>query len=108
MKPRRGFEWLWNLCEFLQPGWRFGRGAGFWRAAKSARKGAFGGRFLLCEHELIVLGADLDGFAVMEGAFQDLFRQRIFQEALDRPAHRTRAVLRVVPFADEEVFGFLI
>ena len=39
---------------------------------------------------------------------QEFFGQRIFQIALDRAAHRTGAVVRIVSFLDEEILrGFL-
>ena len=39
---------------------------------------------------------------------QQLFRERIFQVTLHRPAHRARPVLRIVTFLDQELLGRLI
>src|SRR5689334_2885840 len=68
---------------------------------------AFGGS-LLVEDQTILIRADQDRFAIMEGAVQDLFSQRIFQRTLNRSSHRTGTILRIVATADEKVFGFVI
>src|SRR6185436_17077650 len=67
-----------------------------------------GGWGALGEEKLVVLHRDLDRIAVVEVALQDLFRERVLEETLDGPAHRTRAVSRVVTLLDQEVLRFLV
>src|SRR5208282_2542375 len=68
----------------------------------SARERAGGGGGLI-EDQLVVLGGDRDGLAFVQVALENFLRQRVFEETLNRPAHRTRAVLRVVAFLDEKI-----
>src|SRR3954463_9188986 len=48
---------------------------------------------------------DHDGFAFVEVAVDQLERQRILDQPLDRAPHRPGAVLRVVTFGDDDVLG---
>src|SRR5262245_35299634 len=48
-------------------------------------------------------GADLDRLVGPEPAAQQELGERILDEALDRAAQRTRAVVVAVPLADQEV-----
>src|SRR6266478_3130136 len=78
----------------------------------SGRKRAFsGGAFLggfLGEDQPVILRRHENGIAIMENAFEDLLGQGVFEGALDGAAHRAGAVLRIVPFADQEVFSLLV
>src|SRR6266542_6092611 len=73
----------------------------------SARQRPFG-RGLLGEAEVVVFDADQDRLAFVEGPFEDLLSQRIFQRTFDSPAHGPRAISGVVAFGDQQLFGLLV
>src|ERR1043166_10292883 len=54
------------------------------------RQSAGGGRHVLEAAQLGVFDGDLHRLAFVELTFENLFRQAIFQEALDGPAHGAR------------------
>ena len=57
---------------------------------------------------LILLVGDLDGVPRRDFPAEKVFGEGILDVALDRPAHRTRPVGRVVALFDEEFLGFLV
>src|SRR5690348_10116203 len=57
------------------------------------------------EHHCAFADHRLDDVAWSELALEQALGQRIFDQVLDRAAERPRAVLRVIPFGDEEVLG---
>src|SRR5437899_1199766 len=87
------------------------RGGAGWRWKMDSRglagEGALG-RSLLRKGQAVVFDADLDGLAFMERPAKDLLGQGVLEEAFDRPAHRSSAVLRVVALGDQEVFGLFV
>ena len=44
----------------------------------------------------------------MQAALEDLLGKRVFQKTLDRTAHWTRAISRIVALLDQEILGFLV
>src|SRR5204863_2237721 len=71
-------------------------------------RGLFLDRRRRLESHLALVGADLRGVAGLDVAPQNLFRHRVLEIALDRPAHRTRPIGRIVALLDEELLGLLV
>src|SRR4051812_45239615 len=57
------------------------------------------------EREFAFRPGHVHDIASLHVSAKQLFRERIFQVSLDRPTHRARAILRVVPFLDQKLFG---
>src|SRR5260370_30808346 len=55
------------------------------------------------KNEFSIFRADLNFGAGLDVAAQNLFRQRIFQEALDRASHGPGAVIWIVTFFDHQL-----
>jgi len=62
----------------------------------------------LVEDELVIFGGDQNGIAFVQRAFKNFLGERVFKKAFYRVAHRTRAVLRVVTFFNEQVFRLFV
>ena len=66
---------------------------------------------MLCGHALeahrIFRGVSIDAHVVagQDRAFENLQRQRVLYQPLNRPAERPRAVCGIVPFTQEQLFG---
>src|SRR5579872_2977787 len=53
----------------------------------------------------LLVGVDDDMIAVKDLAIEDLHRQRILHQLLDRALQRTRTKVRIVALREEQVFG---
>ena len=60
--------------------------------------------FNAASNQFAVFSDNVNSLARLHGAPQQFFRERIFEIFLDRTPHRTRAVLWIVSFFDEEFF----
>ena len=70
--------------------------------------GAFAGGGSLVKEEFVGASSDLDEVAFVEGSFQNLLGERVFEETFHGAAHGTSAVLGIVAFFDEELLGFFV
>src|SRR5262249_52743822 len=66
------------------------------------------GRGFLGENQVVRIHCNMDRLALVQGAAENLFGQRIFQVPLDGSPHWACAVLRVVALFDQEVFRLLV
>src|SRR6266545_5132402 len=57
------------------------------------------------EAELVAVGVDLNAIAFFEFSLEDLNRQGILNQTLDRPLERARSVNRVVSFVGKQCLG---
>lgn len=57
------------------------------------------------EHQSLALDVDLDRFAFLEFSCEDLNRERVLDQSLDRPLQRPGAEDRVVTLVGDQRFG---
>ena len=78
------------------------RNSGYTEAAAAPSAAA------LVEHQFVLFGGDHDGLAFVQLAFEDFLGQRVLEKSLHGPAHRPRAVLRVVALLHEKVLRLFV
>ena len=71
--------------------------------SQSARACGCAVRLRHVEGQFSVRRCDFDAVARFDVAFEQFFRERIFEISFNRAAHRTRAIIRIVTFFNHEL-----
>src|SRR5260370_19190854 len=79
-----------------------------WNQTKALDGKGSGRRRGLHEQQLVFLDRHLDWLALVQVAFEDFFRQGIFQEPFHRAAHRTSAVSGIVALFHQKVLRLFV